>query len=140
MTRFVLIACILLQAMPSMASPLRSPTDVRAATDLAMQKFLSGDYAAGIDGLKRASNLSDAEFEVLLSRVKNQLPSVVQNYGRARGAEFLKQDQLGESLIRIVQLIKYENFALAWLFYYYNNGSGWTLAGLSWNDRIKELF
>ena len=68
---------------------------------------------------------------------RNSLKKVI---GESFGYEFISEDRLGNSLIRLKYLEKAERGGIFWEFYYYKGKDGWFLSSFKWNDNIQQFF
>ena len=122
------------------ADTLLMVSDVRKLVDQTMDQIRGGDCQAGMYTLGKVSTLSQEKLDATLSSIKSQLAYIDSQYGNIVGIEFIDQVQIGNSLIRIRQLEKRNSYAMALSFWFYNNGFGWVLTNMDWNDKLKDLF
>ncbi len=138
----LLASLVLLIAAPLVATcqTIDNVSDVKDLTDGVMHAMSIQEYSAGFNMLKSASLLSLDELESLNSSLRSQLPKIQSSYGKVVDVDFISQQQVGRSLLRLVYLLRYERYALRWVFIFYNNGREWKLAGLNYDDKLTELF
>lgn len=62
-------------------------------------------------------------------------------YGKPMAVEFIRQQNYGDSIIRLVYILKYERAPLVWEFYFYQATpkSDWSLINLRFNDEPDLL-
>lgn len=107
----------------------------------AMDRLAGGDLAGTFAYLKNHTPLSEAEFNSLEALAKSQRDVVIGRYGQPLGeVEFAGKEMVGESLLRLAYLEKFERHALAWRLDFYRGPKGWLLTGLSWNNNPQVLF
>lgn len=119
---------------------LKSPIEARQLTEIVMAKVSLGEVEDGMKLVKPYSVVSPAEFEVMLDQMKIQLPSLAQRYGKSIGYEFISQDNVGENLIRIIYIQRFEKYAMRWGFIFYHGKDGWLSTTLKADDDVHKLF
>jgi hypothetical protein len=63
-----------------------------------------------------------------------------QRFGKSIGFEFISEDKEGASLLRIIQIQKFERHAMRWVFFFYRNNEGWVLNSFKFDDAIQTMF
>ncbi len=129
--------------MASFAQGKQTLADVAAARSLTtavMAKVAAGEMEAGLRLMQPYIVISDAEFETALGQAQKQVPVMTQRFGRAVGAEFLREEQVGQRLLRITQAQLFEQHATRWTFYFYRTPKGWILNTFQYDDNIKSFF
>ncbi|GAB3254151.1 hypothetical protein [Chitinimonas naiadis] len=129
-----------LLSMSAMADMLKGPGEVRELTNQVMAKVGGGDTQAGFRLAKPYLVISPTDFEATLDQIRKQQTLIDQRFGKTIGAEFISEEKLGESLIRIVQLQRLERHALRWSFYFYRNNEGWMLDTFRTDEDIRQFF
>jgi hypothetical protein len=122
------------------ADTLKSPVEARQLTDRVMAKVGEGDIENGIRLTKPFLIIPPAEFDAMLEQLKLQLPVMSQRFGKSIGAEFIREDKVGENLLRIIQVHRFEKHPMRWSFYFYRGKSGWVLNTFKTDDDIRQLF
>lgn len=122
------------------ADALKSPLEVRQLTDRIMKKVGSGEIEAGIRLMKPYVALPETDLDGMIDAWKKQAPQMAQRFGNAIGTEFLREDKLGESLLRVIQLARYEARATFWTFYFYRGKNGWVLSTFNTDDDFRAIF
>lgn len=119
---------------------LQSPKDARVFADQVMARVATGQLDAAIAEMKRYTIVPEAEIDATLGQFKLQLPAIAQRFGSVIGSEFVREDKVGDSLIRIVYLQRFDRHAMKWLFYFYRGSNGWILNTFRFDDNILSLF
>lgn len=119
-----------------------SPQDARAMTDQVMAKVAANELDDVAQTLKSYTNAPDAEAEVAASigQLKLQRSLIAQRFGSSLGAEFVRQEKIGDSLLRITHLHRFERHAMRWSFHFYRTNKGWVLSTFSYDDNPAALF
>ncbi len=134
------LALLLVMCSSAIAETLKDPAAARQITDRIMAKVSAGDMEAGLKLAKPFLIIPPAEFDVMLDRLKMQQPAMTQRFGQSIGSEFIRQDAVGESVLRIVQIHRFEKHAMRWVFYFYRGKDGWVLNTFKTDDDIRLLF
>lgn len=142
-TSLAVVALLALSTTASFAQDKLTLADVAAArslTSAVMAKVAAGEMEAGLRLMKPYLVISDAEFDTALAQAQKQVPVMTQRFGRTVGAEFLREDQVGQRLVRITQAQLFEQHATRWTFYFYRTPKGWILNTFQYDDNIKSFF
>jgi len=119
---------------------LKSPVEARQLSDRVMSKLASGELEQGLRLMQPYLIIPSAEFEAMLGQAKLQEPMLAQRFGNRQGFEFVREERVGESLLRITQIQKFERHLTRWIFYFYRTNSGWVLNTFQFDDNIRALF
>ena len=135
-----IVSLVLLFCSNTFADTLKDAGEARRLTDRVMAKVGEGDIAAGLQLVKPVLVVPAPEFNSLLEQLKTRLPAMSKRFGKSIGYEFIREDKIGENLLRIVQIHRFENHAMRWSFYFYRGKNGWVLNTFKTDDDIKQLF
>jgi hypothetical protein len=136
----VTAALFSLSAAQAAGQGVPSVADLRKVTDSVMAKVGGGDIEGGLKIMRPLTIIPTAEFDVMLGQVPLQLPGISARFGASMGQEFLKEEKLGDSLVRLIYLHKFERHAMRWIFYCYKGKSGWVINTFRFDDKWQELF
>lgn len=136
------LSLLLLLLMPHVcgADSFSSVPSARDHADKVMSKVAAGDLEDGLNMLKPYFGIPPAEFEAMVGQVKLQVPMISQRFGKSLGKEFIREDKVGDSLVRFIYLQKFEKHAMPWNFYLYKSKTGWGFVKFDFHDRVHELF
>ena len=122
------------------AETLPTFTAAKEITDKAMTMIAGNDLEGGLKLLKPYLVIPAAEFDVMLGQATMQQPVISQRFGNSVGKEFIREDMVGDSLVRFIFTQKFEKTAIRWLFFYYKSPSGWVLNTFAYDDSFQLLF
>lgn len=71
--------------------------------------------------------------------LKTQTASGLPLYGNILGFEKIHGEKIGQSIIRLVYVLKLDLVPTAWEFYFYKPKSVWFLANIMFNDQFNLL-
>ncbi|MFM0527238.1 hypothetical protein PQR11_19890 [Paraburkholderia strydomiana] len=122
------------------ADTLKGKTEARQLADQVMEKVGAGDTDGGLRLMRPFVVVAPSEFDVMLEQLKLQQPVMQQRFGKSIGHEFIREDDVGENLLRIVQIQRFEHHVMRWSFYFYRGNKGWVLDTFKSDDDIRQLF
>lgn len=124
----------------ALADTLKSPIEARQLTDRVMIKVGMGDVENGVRLIKPYLIIPSSEFEAMIEQLKLQSPAILHRFGKSIGYEFIREDRVGENLLRIVQIQRFEKHVMRWNFYFYRGKNGWVLNTFKSDDDIRQIF
>jgi hypothetical protein len=71
--------------------------------------------------------------------LKRQTSSGLPLYGRVVGLEKIREEKIGNSIIRFVYILKLEMAPTVWEFYFYKPNEKWFLANVKFNDQFQSI-
>jgi hypothetical protein len=136
----ILFLAFLMIATVGQAATLDTKEATRKLTDQAMAKVATSDMEGALLIIKPYLIVADSEFNVMLEQMKLQLPMLQGRFGKTVGVEFISEKAIGKSLLRIVQIQKFEKHIMRWNFIFYNPDGKWVLNTFYTEDKIGSLF
>jgi len=111
------------------------PTEAAAA-------FLDAVKAGKIDGaydqLMEGSHLPKDQPKAV-EATKKQTKSQLTKFGEILGHDLLDERQYGESLVRLVYLMKSAKQPTVWIFHFYRPKKDWGLISVTFGDQLGVL-
>jgi hypothetical protein len=71
--------------------------------------------------------------------LKRQTASGLPMYGNVLGVELFREEKIGDSIVRLVYILKMEMAPMIWEFYFYKPKKEWFLANIIFNDEFHLL-
>jgi len=136
---FIVCSCLFLFSRPTLAADLSDASEVRKVADSAMQLVRSNDIPAALNSFKPFWSLPPAEIDVGVSKIVDQRKAIATRYGKPVGVQFLDQKSVGDTVIRLQYLEKFENHFIRWQFYFYKPTSRWQFNSFNMDDQIRDL-
>ena len=130
----------LLASGAASAADLTTPQQTRDLCRSVADRFASGDIDGAFGGLLPYWPLQKEEIDALAYQSKTQMGMAATRFGAPLGAEFVRTDTVGESLVRHTFLIKYKNHALRLACYFYKPKDAWLVKSVTWDDKPQDLF
>ena len=138
-TQFLAAAAFLVTTF-AVAQPVANPADLRKVADQIMEQVGKGKVEAGLKLLKPRTIIPEAEFDAMVGQAKLQLPAMSQRFGEPLGYEFLREDRVGENLIRYSYIQRFDKHAMRWIFYTYRGKGGWVVNSFQFDDKLPAVF
>jgi hypothetical protein len=98
----------------------------------------SGKIPEAYDQLFAGSQIPDQKPQAV-DLLKRQTASGLPMYGNILGVELIREEKIGQSLVRLVYILKSEMAPTVWEFYFYKPKSDWFLGNILFNDEFKSL-
>jgi len=134
----ILIALFLLLPALTFAQQVPQPRTPREKAEALLSSIQSGDINGGYDRFLveacPAISLSQQ-----LTMLKKQTDAGVSVYGKILGHEFVKEESFGSSVVRLVYLLKSEEYFTVWEFRFYKPKATWLVAGVFFDDQFTRL-
>jgi hypothetical protein len=98
----------------------------------------AGKISEAYDGLFVGSQIP-AQKPQAVDMLKRQTSSGLPLYGNIVGIEKIRDEKLGNSIVRLVYVLKSEIAPTIWEFYFYKPKSEWFLANVKFNDQFQLI-
>jgi len=140
--KLLAFAAAVLFARPCLAEapPLNSKTDARALTETVMQLVVADKISDAMDKLKAYWRLPPNEIDTLVLKTISLRNTIADRYGRTLSYAFVREEDVGDYLVRYTYVERRENHPLRWTFIFYRATDRWWMDSASWDDKVSELF
>ena len=125
---------------PTHADVLKDKNAAKTLAASVMKKVGEGKTIEGVDLVKDYIIVPPPEFETLKNTIAMQSPMLRQRFGKTIGVELAEIEEVGESLMLILYIQKYEKHLLRWKFYFYKPKNGWVLNTFNYDDTVQNMF
>jgi len=112
----------------------------RAICDRAMEKILVDDVSGAFDLLKAELGAALPEMDALVMQTVTQRSVAASRFGKAIGVAFIKEEEVGDIVLRLTYVEKRSNHGYRWQFTFYKPNDRWLFDGVKWDDRLVGLF
>jgi hypothetical protein len=117
------------------AADLQTPKNL---TDAFFSSVIKGNISNAYDQLFQGSSIPNDKPQAVTA-LKQQTRSNLPLYGKLLGYEFIKEEKFGNSVTRILYILKSEKGPTIWEFYFYKPENSWFLANVVFNDQFQML-
>ena len=124
----------------SQAEVLKNKAEAKQLIKTVMKHIKTGKLEKGLSYTKPYLIIPSHEYDGLINSLRMQAPMIKQRFGESIGAELIKTEEVGESLMLIVYIQKFEKHLMRWKFYFYKSKNGWVLNTFNTDDKIKGMF
>lgn len=131
------ILAVVLSGLVLCCAAVPRKADYREKTEMFLAGLLKGEIEESYDRLLSGTLLETKTQEIKL--VKAQTHTALNMYGKLLAYEFIRQKDYGDSVVRLVYVLKTEQLPLAWEFYFYKADSEWELVNFNFNDQFDLL-
>ena len=138
--RTVIFIGVLLMSFATHADTLKDKDAAKALANAVMDQVGRTQTAEALGMLKPYLVIPSSEFEVMIEQMKLQMPMIEQRFGRTLGVELVGTEEVGESLMLITYIQKFEKHVMRWKFYFYKPNKEWVLNTFFTDDKIQTIF
>ncbi|WP_434946967.1 DUF2059 domain-containing protein [Luteimonas sp. SDU82] len=124
---------------PPDARPIPSIDDVVALSDRVMQS-VGSDSQAAFDLLRPNSIIAAGQMDNLATKLGDAMANAEARYGSILDYELLRNDTVGDSVVRLMFIQRREFYGVNWQFVWYRGAGGWLLSGFRFGDDLGALF
>lgn len=142
MRRYLVTVVLALAANLSVAQTrtLNNQAEAKKLTDSIMTNVGVGKYDNAWKVMKPAAIVPPAEFDAFVAQFASQQSTLALRFGKPTGHEYIRDQQIGTSLLRFQYIAKFERSAMRWVFVFYRAESGWVLTDFKFDGNTSALF
>lgn len=131
----IVVAVFLGLVLCSAAVPEKDDYQTRA------EIFLAGIIEKEVDKSydELFSNSLIASKAQMVRLQKENTLTILNMYGELLSYDFVKQQKYGDSVVRLVYVLKCEQVPVTWEFYFYKPVSDWTLVNIAFDTKYDLL-
>ncbi len=131
----IVVAVFLGLVLCSAAVPEKDDYQTRA------EIFLAGIIEKEVDKSydELFSNFLIASKAQMVRLQKENTLTILNMYGELLSYDFVKQQKYGDSVVRLVYVLKCEQVPVIWEFYFYKPVSDWTLVNIAFDTKYGLL-
>lgn len=138
--KFIPLIFALMFSSISSAATLKDKEEAKDLVQSIMELVGKGQVESGLKLAKPYLIIPDHEFEGVLNTLRLQAPAIEQRFGKTLGMEFSQIQEVGESLMLVMYIQKFEKHMMRWKFYFYKPKDGWVLNTFNTDDQIQLMF
>lgn len=138
--RTLIVLLALLMAVNAQAAEFKTKREIKKFTASIMAQVADGKTQEGLELMKPYLIIPESEFTVMKEQLKMQEPIIAERFGQTIGVELVTVEAVGDSLMLIIYLQKFEKHIMRWKFYFYKPGSTWVLNTFYTDDKIRLMF
>ena len=145
MKYFSLLFCLffslqMMKAQEISKSYFKTTQEINSFTEDVMNSLSKNKITNAYSILRMKWIIPENELDQLESQTIKNFNLMESRYGKAKSYEFVKDQKIGNTVMRKVYLLKFDYHYITFLFTYYNNGEGWLLNSYKFSDEIETAF
>ncbi len=122
------------------AEVLKDDKDTKSLAQKSAIEFGKGNYEKSVDVLRENWPIPVAEINNLVYQTQSQMKLVANRFGKKVGYDFVKTEKIGNSFIKHIYIVKFENHAIRLNYVFYKPKKYWKLNSFNWDDKVQLLF
>jgi hypothetical protein len=128
---------MIVPAAPEKTDSPVAASEARAVVESFVSK-LGDDSGEALVGEKASGRwlISDQEYASFQGQFKVDRARFRKQYGERGEMEFVREQSLSPSLVRLVYLERYQHDGILWIFVVYRTMGEWRLVGVSWKEKL----
>jgi hypothetical protein len=138
--RLIAFTLVFLMPCSAFAGELATQEQTKDACQAAANKLASGDIDAAFNSLIPYWPLPKEEITALAYQSKTQLAMVASRFGEPIGAEYVRTEMVGSSLVKQTFLLKFTKHALRMSCMFYKPRNTWLMNTIAWDDKPQDFF
>jgi hypothetical protein len=140
MKRLVLLATFLLPQFAAAQSRFLAEPEIRKTAESIIGSAAAGHATAAWKELRPLSVIPPGEFDVFEAQYGSQQAQLLQRFGPSLGFEFIRADKVGESLQRLLFIVRHEKAPMRWFLVFYKTDKGWVATDFKFDSNLQALF
>ena len=113
-------------------------TEPNQFTEDFFKELKTGKISQAYDNLFKGSGIPQVKPQAV-EVLKSQTASLFSFFGSVLGYEKIKEENIGNSIVRIVYVLKHEKAPTSWQFYFYRPKDSWFIGHVTFNDQFQNL-
>lgn len=138
--KIILFLLTLVVSTISSADTLKDKNEAKELAHSVMILVGEGKTIEGLTLTKPYLIIPAHEFEGVLNSLNMQQPIMDQRFGKTIGMELSNIEEMGDSLMLISYIQKFEKHVMRWKFYFYKPNNRWVLNTFKTDDNIALMF
>ncbi|MGE3317701.1 MAG: hypothetical protein AB7I18_00225 [Candidatus Berkiella sp.] len=140
-TKFMtLIAAVSFSVGAFAADQLKNVRATKRVAENVISQIEQGKEEAAFTQLKVYWPLAPGEIDDMLAHTKEQRKIVKERFGQPLSVEFIRTEEVGNSLVRHTFIEKFERHALRWQLSFYKPSDHWIVNTIYWDDKVSEVY
>jgi hypothetical protein len=108
----------------------------KAMAESFFQSLKKGETEVAYNQLFVGSTIPESKPQAV-GMLKRQTESALPMYGEIIGSELISEEKFGDSVVRLVYVLKLEKHPVGWEFFFYKPKSKWFLSNVIFNDQFR---
>jgi hypothetical protein len=135
----VLIAFSLITSLAAYAQDDALENALDISHEIVME-ISRGRFENAWQNVKSNSTIPADRIDQFAKEYDSRYVRTIVNFGPSTGVELIARDMLGQSMLRITYLVKYDVTGVAWFLYFYRVKGNWVLSEFNYDLNNSALF
>jgi hypothetical protein len=132
----ILFICLLISFhTTTFASDVKTPKTI---VETFFNQLQNGEISVAYDDLLKGSSIPTDKPQAV-TVLKQQTQSRLPLYGKILRFELIREEQISDSVVRLVYFLISEKAPTTWEFYFYKPESKWFIANVIFNDQFRSI-
>ena len=114
--------------------------DAQWLCEVFMMKLIEDEVSGAFGLLKPYSSVPEAEFMNFQAQTMKLIESIKPDFGKMLGYTLIREEVVGNTMLKFTYLQKFEKHAFRWMFYFYKPEDEWLFNEFSVDNKLRELF
>ena len=119
---------------------VRTEADALQLAQQFLENVMAGEYQAAFVLIRPYFPISPQRFARLQEEVAKQHGLAELQFGKPVGSDYVDTQRIGQTMLRVRILEKFDLDVTYWEFVFYRPAEGWILNGVGCDDAVRELF
>jgi len=139
---FPLAIATLLMALciNSNAAGLATPEQARDYGNDIIMAIGKGNVSDAWARMKTNTTIPPGRIDTFASGYNSQVSQTIKYFGPSIGMELISAEIMGESLLRLTYLVKYEVTGVSWFLTFYKGRDNWVLTDFNYDINMNSIF
>jgi hypothetical protein len=138
----IVFAWLCLAALPyaEAKTPVQTRPEARALAESVMKLVVADKISEAFGLLEPHWRLPENEIATVVQKTVAMRNTVADRFGPSVGYSFIKEESVGDLLVRYTFVEKRANTPLRWAFVFYQIDGKWWVNSANWDDNVSALF
>lgn len=140
MNKFIYAIIFIFISPSAYTAGFSTEREIREFSDNIISLAVSGKHKEAFDLAKPYWPIPEVEIDGVVNQVQLQAPMIEQRFGKSLSHEFITEKRIGNSLLRLYYLHKFEKHLMYWQLDFYKPENEWKINTIIFLDNIEPLF
>ncbi|MFA5629902.1 MAG: hypothetical protein WC997_00205 [Porticoccaceae bacterium] len=136
----ILAALLMALCLNVSAAGLGSPEQARDFGNEIIMAIGKGSHSDAWARMKSNTTIPPGRIDTFASGYASQVDQTIRYFGPSIGMELLSAELMGESLLRLTYLVKYEVTGVSWFLIFYKGKDNWVLTDFNYDINMNSIF
>ena len=140
MKRLLLLAAFAVPQIANAQIKFLAESEIRKTAESIVASVAASNPAGAWKELRALSVIPTGEFDVFEAQYGSQQSQIVQRFGVPLSYEYVRTEKVGNSLQRLLFIIRHEKAPMRWSLVFYRAEKGWVANDFKFDGNVQTLF